>query len=61
MNDLVVGLGLALVLEGLLWAALPGLALHFLKLAAQLPELQLRVAGACTMAAGVCLVWFIRG
>ncbi|MEO0810896.1 MAG: DUF2065 domain-containing protein [Pseudomonadota bacterium] len=61
MNDLIVGLGLALVIEGLLWAAFPGLAMHFLKIASKTPEHSLRLTGACTIAAGVAIVWAIRG
>ena len=61
MNDLLVGFGLVLVIEGLLWAAFPGLALRLLMTAAETPEQAMRTAGALAMAAGVAIVWIIRG
>ncbi|NQX80218.1 MAG: DUF2065 domain-containing protein [Hyphomicrobiaceae bacterium] len=61
MNDLIVGLGLALVIEGLLWAAFPDLALRIVRTLARSPETQLRLTGALTMTAGVSIVWLIRG
>lgn len=61
MGDLLVGFGLVLVIEGLLWAAFPGLALRLLVAAAEAPEQNMRLAGALAMAAGVGIVWAIRG
>ena len=61
MNDLLVGFGLVLVIEGLLWAAFPSLALRLLMAAAETPEQMMRTAGALAMAAGVVIVWAIRG
>jgi uncharacterized protein YjeT (DUF2065 family) len=61
MTDLVAAGGLVLVIEGLLWAAAPTLGLRLLIAAAHMPETRLRLAGALTMAAGVALVWFVRG
>jgi uncharacterized protein YjeT (DUF2065 family) len=61
MKDLLVGAGLVLVIEGLLWAAAPRMGLRLLAAAAQMPEAQLRVAGAAAMAAGVTIVWLVRG
>ena len=61
MGDLLVGFGLVLVIEGVLWAAFPGLALRLLVAAAESPEQNMRLAGALAMAAGVAIVWAIRG
>jgi len=61
MTDLLVGAGLVLVIEGLLWAAAPRLGLKMLVAAAQLPESALRTAGTAAMAAGVIVVWLVRG
>ena len=61
MTDLLAAGGLVLVIEGLLWAAAPRLGLRLLVAAAQMPEARLRIAGALTMAAGVAVVWFVRG
>ena len=61
MRDLLAAGGLVLVIEGLLWAAAPRLGLRLLIAAVQAPEAKLRITGAATMAAGVALVWFVRG
>ena len=50
-----------MVIEGLLWAAAPQLGLRLLETAAQTPEQTLRVAGAAAVAAGVMVVWLVRG
>lgn len=61
MKDFIVALGLVLVIEGVLWALAPGTALAMLKVAARTPERTLRTGGAAAAAAGVLLVWLIRG
>jgi uncharacterized protein YjeT (DUF2065 family) len=61
MSDLLVAVGLVMVIEGLLWAAAPQLALRMLAAAAQMPEHALRTAGAAAVAAGVVVVWLVRG
>ncbi len=61
MNDLIVGIGLVLVIEGLLWGLSPATAVKVLELAAQTPEGTLRRLGWLSVAAGVLLVWLIRG
>ncbi len=61
MSDLVVGLGLVLVIEGLLWALAPFLAIRLLAGAAATPERTLRIAGWTAVCLGVGLVWLIRG
>jgi uncharacterized protein len=61
MNDLLVGLGLVLVIEGLLWAVAPRLAMRILEGAAATPETTLRVAGWTAVCLGVGMVWIIRG
>ncbi len=61
MSDLVVGLGLVLVIEGLLWALLPRLATRLLEGAAATPESTLRIAGWSAVFLGLGLVWLIRG
>ena len=38
MNDLIVGFGLVLVIEGLLWALAPHLAMRFLEGASATPK-----------------------
>lgn len=61
MSDLIVALGLVLVIEGLMWAALPGMARQALVLASEARESTLRLAGAVAIAGGVLIVWLVRG
>jgi uncharacterized protein len=61
MSDLLVALGLVLVIEGLLWSLWPGLGRKLLEAASGTPETTLRLAGAVAVAAGVALVWLVRG
>jgi uncharacterized protein len=61
MSDLLVAMGLVMVIEGLLWAVAPQLGLRLLTAAQQMPDQALRAAGAAAVAAGVVLVWLVRG
>ena len=61
MNDLIVGVGLVLVIEGLLWALFPHIATRLLEFAAESPESGLRLGGAAAVAIGVIMIWLIRG
>jgi uncharacterized protein len=61
MSDLIVALGLVLVIEGLLWSLFPGLGRKLLEISGAAPESSLRLAGALAVAAGVALVWLVRG
>jgi uncharacterized protein len=61
MGDLLVGLGLVLVIEGLVWALAPGLAEKMAVAAATTPQSALRMAGIAAIAVGVIIVWLVRG
>jgi uncharacterized protein len=61
MTDLIVGLGLVLVFEGLLWALSPDLAKRLLEMAGETPPATLRAFGWAAVACGLILVWFVRG
>jgi len=61
MSDLAVALGLVLVIEGLLWAAAPDFAVRVLTAAAEASPQALRTAGVTAVAAGVFIVWLVRG
>lgn len=61
MADLVVGIGLVLVIEGLLWALVPNLAERLMEAAASVPQSSLRLAGWTSVLIGLGLVWMIRG
>lgn len=60
-GDLLVGLGLALVLEGLAYCIfarpLKRMAMEVLAL----PEFTIRLIGLAVAAAGVIVVWLVRG
>lgn len=61
MSDLVVGVGLLLVVEGLIWALAPGLGIKLLTAAATTPQQVLRMSGVAAVAVGVAVVWLVRG
>jgi uncharacterized protein len=61
MSDLVAGLGIALVLEGLLWALAPGMARRMISEMSSIAESQLRAVAWIVVAAGCVLVWLTRG
>lgn len=61
MSELLVGVALVLVLEGLVWAIFPRYAVEVLRLAARTPEGRLRLGGLAAVAVGVVLVWLVRG
>lgn len=61
MDDLAVAIGLVLVIEGLLWALAPQFGRKLLEAASQTPEASLRLAGTLAIAAGVLVVWIVRG
>lgn len=61
MTDLIVGLGLVFVIEGLLWALAPKLGFRLLQVAALTSEQRLRTGGAVAVAVGVFLIWMVRG
>ncbi|HXE00768.1 MAG TPA: DUF2065 domain-containing protein [Hyphomicrobium sp.] len=61
MSDLVAGLGVALVLEGLLWALAPDLARRIVAQIAGLANSRIQMAAVVAVAFGVLLVWLVRG
>lgn len=61
MRDLGIAFGLVLVIEGVLWAAFPGLARRLLESMAIAPEQQVRTMGVLALATGVAIVWAFRG
>lgn len=61
MSDLIVGIGLVLVLEGLMWALAPNMAKRLLEAANGTPTATLKASGWAAVAAGLALVWLIRG
>lgn len=61
MNDILVGLGLVLVLEGLLWALAPDMARKIVIDLARMPEGQLKKVAWGFVAVGTAIVWLVRG
>lgn len=61
MSDLLVGLGIALVIEGLLWALAPGAAIRALQEVSAFPPGVLRTLAWAVVAVGLLIVWSIRG
>ena len=61
MSDFVVGIGLVLVIEGLLFAAFPGAAKRAVAAVLESPDHSLRLVGIVSAAIGVVLIWLVRG
>ncbi len=61
MDELITGLALVLVIEGLLYALLPRLMKEMIVGILALPASTLRIGGVVALAAGVGLVWVVRG
>ena len=61
MSDFVVALGLVLVIEGVLYGGLPGLAKRLASEVQSVPEQALRVGGVIAVVVGVLIVWLVRG
>jgi uncharacterized protein len=59
--DLAVALGLALAIEGLLFAAFPEAVKRAMVDAAQTPSERMRVVGIGSAVIGVVIVWLARG
>ncbi len=60
MTDLVAALGLALAVEGLLFAAFPDAIRRAMLEAADSPRERMRLVGIVSAGAGVMLVWLAR-
>jgi uncharacterized protein YjeT (DUF2065 family) len=61
MSDLLAGLGIALVLEGLLWAVAPNVARRVVTELAGLANGRIQAGALAAVAFGVFLVWLARG
>lgn len=60
MSDILVGIGLVLVIEGMLYAAFPGGLKKMMAVAQDLPEQTMRAGGLAALAIGVLIVWLVR-
>jgi uncharacterized protein len=61
LADFVTGFGIAVVIEGLLYALFPNRARSVWQMVASLPENTLRAIGIAAVATGVMVVWLVRG
>ncbi len=61
MTDLIAGLGIAIVLEGMLWALAPDFARRMVREMDRLEGKQLQAAAWGLVAFGLVLVWLTRG
>ena len=59
-TDFLVGVGILLVLEGLMFAASPAWMRQAMKSALATPDNILRAVGLVSAVAGLILIWFIR-
>lgn len=61
MADFLAAIGLVLVIEGLVYGGFPGLARKLAEEVLATPENVLRIGGLIAIAAGVGIVWLVRG
>ena len=61
MSDFFAALGLVLVVEGLIYGGFPDQAKRLAREVQTTPEHVLRIAGLAAIAAGVGIVWLVRG
>lgn len=61
MSDLIVGIGLVFVIEGLLYAAFPNAMRKMVEDITRLPDANIRTIGLFALIIGVVIVWVVRG
>jgi uncharacterized protein YjeT (DUF2065 family) len=59
MRDLAVGVGIALALEGALWAASPGMMRRMARSLDETSDNALRMGALFALALGVGIVWLV--
>ncbi len=60
LSDFLVGIGMLFVIEGLLFAALPGWMREAIKKTLITPDHVLRVVGIASAVGGLALIWLVR-
>jgi hypothetical protein len=60
MSDFIIALGLALAIEGILFAAFPEAVKRAMLDAAQTPSERMRIVGVGSAVLGVVIVWAVR-
>ena len=61
MAEILMALGFVLVIEGLLYALVPGQLKAMMLSFQKLSDDQLRIGGVTAVAMGVIIVWLVRG
>lgn len=61
MTDLIVGIAIALVLEGIFYALFPDQMKAMMAQLLTAPSSSLRTGGVVALAIGVFIVWLVRG
>ena len=61
MSDFLVAIGLVFALEGLMFAAFPGVSKRAMAHVTETPDHALRIVGIVSAIVGVLLVWLVRG
>lgn len=59
-GDFLIGLGILLVFEGILFAAIPDFMRRAMKSALSSPDNRLRIVGLCSAVIGLLLIWLVR-
>ena len=59
-HDLLVALGLVFVIEGLLYALVPGHLKTVMKAVENVPDETLRIGGLAALGFGVFIVWVVQ-
>ena len=59
-QEFLMALGLVFVIEGLLYALVPGHLKRMLRTMQELSDDQLRMGGVSAIALGVAIVWLVR-
>jgi len=60
MSELVTAVGLVLIIEGLVYAAVPGRFKAVMARLEEVPDETLRMGGVVAVAIGVAIVWLAR-
>jgi len=59
-GDFLVGVGMVLVIEGLLFTAFPNWMRNAMKSVMSSPDAMLRIVGFVSAVAGLLLIWLVR-
>lgn len=61
MDDLLAGIAIFLIIEGLAYVLAPRFVVRMARLLPQIPEGQLRLMGLMAVTLGAAILWWMRG